>query len=72
MNVENLSEYELLVWKYVAEGLSTQEMAAKLGIRFEAAQARIYRLCYQLGLPDDPTVPKRTQLVRAAQRFYTE
>lgn len=72
MNIEHLSERELLVWKYVVEGLSIQQMADKLGIRFEAAHARIYRLCYKLGLPHDPNVSRRTQLIRAAERFYNE
>jgi|GEM_PF-1990235 DNA-binding CsgD family transcriptional regulator len=69
MNIENLSKRDLLVWKYVVEGLTIREIADKLGIRFDAANMRIGLLYLRLGLPHEDGVSRRTQLVRAAQQF---
>lgn len=72
VNIERLTERDLLVWKYIAEGLNARQLAERLGIRFEAAAARIGMLHMRLGLTHDPNKSKRMQIIEAAMRFYNE
>ena len=46
--------------------------AEKLGMEPSLVHHRIGWLLIKLELPDDPRVSRRTQLVRAAQRFMNE
>lgn len=60
-----LTENQLLVLQYVAEGLITKEIARRLQVSDKAVEGTISRLHAVLNIPKNPTLNNRVQLARA-------
>ena len=56
--VDSLTEREVAVWKLIAEGETTKDIARKLGIAFKTAVSHRTNLMSKLGMHDVATLTR--------------
>jgi DNA-binding NarL/FixJ family response regulator len=61
----DLTENQLIVLQYVAEGLTSREIAKRLGVTDKAIEGTISRICTVLKLPKNESLNPRVLLARA-------
>lgn len=61
----DLTENQLIVLQHVAEGLTTREIAKRLGVTDKAIEGTISRICTVLKLPKNESLNPRVLLARA-------
>ena len=61
----DLTENQLVVLQHVAEGVTSKEIAKRLGVSEKAIEGTIARICVVLKLPKSESMNSRVQLARA-------
>jgi DNA-binding NarL/FixJ family response regulator len=72
MGVEDLTERELQIWKYVVQGLPISQIAKEMGANSTYIRVKLRTLCKKLGISNEPLTPRHRLLYEAAQEYLTK